>query len=251
MSWQLTKASHIGGREEQQDRVAFFEDLEQARYCAVLADGMGGHQGGAMAAQTLIDCTEQQWQIPATPEIWLQNLCEQTHQCIQALGEAHNINPRTTAVIVLIEKKRLYWTHIGDSRFYHIRGNRIIQQSEDHSVVQMLVALGKITAEEMANHPDQNRLIKSVGGKEALSIEIEQTKIKSGDRFALCSDGLWETITPNELIQASQQADLQQSTEQLVAQAAERGGQAGDNISLCFARYQADSLWEKLSMPFF
>ena len=109
MSWQFTKASHIGGRKEQQDRVNILKDNKNKQYCCVLADGMGGHQGGAMAAQQLMDISQQLWPPNIPAKQWLEKVCQQTHQAIQQEGKENNINPRTTAVLLLIQKNKIYW----------------------------------------------------------------------------------------------------------------------------------------------
>jgi serine/threonine protein phosphatase PrpC len=246
MSWQFSKASHIGGREEQQDRVSI---LTSNFYSAcILADGVGGHKGGAMAAQILLEECEKLWPPTIPPKIWLEIICQHTHRQIKQQGKAKKISPKTTCVILLVKKNRIYWTHVGDSRLYHIRKNRIIQQSEDHSIAQILLAMGKIRAEQMANHPDKNRLLKSLGGEEKMTIEMHESRIKSGDGLVLCSDGLWESIHTGEFSYALKQADLQQAAEQLVKRAVQRGGEKGDNVSVCLVRYQADNLWEWLAI---
>lgn len=241
MQWISAQAEHIGGRNEQQDRCLVLAEPQQQRLLAVLADGMGGHSGGALAAQAVIDTAQQSWQGEhlENPYTFLQNFCQHAHQNIQAVGAKHHIEPHSTCVALYLEQQQAHFTHLGDSRIYHMRKGRVEQRTRDHSLVQILVDLGRISEADMATHQDQGCLLKGLGGHEPLeTIECLSTQAVIGDLFILCSDGFWEQIHVEEVWQqiatlpAYNAAQLKQLAQQLVKQAARRGGAGGDNISL-------------------
>ncbi len=241
MQWIAAQAAHIGGRREQQDRCAVLAQPQQHRLFAVLADGMGGHSGGALAAQAVIDSAQQLWSGHPidNPAQFLQNFCQQAHQAIQQVGAQHQLDPHSTCTALYLEEQQAHFTHLGDSRVYHIRKGVVEQRTRDHSLVQVLVDLGRISEADMATHQDQSCLLKGLGGQEALAeIECRHTKAQIGDLLMLCSDGFWERIQAEEVWQqvaslpAYTQEQLQKLTQQLVEQAAQRGGSSGDNVSL-------------------
>ncbi len=247
MYWITAHAEHIGGRREQQDRSIILANAAQQQYFAVVADGMGGHSGGALAAQAVVETAEHLWRgqgakIHAqnlTAEAFLEHFCYQSHHSIQQVGAAHGIEPHSTCVALYLEQQQAYFTHLGDSRLYHLRKGQVERRSRDHSLVQMLVDLGRISEAEMGTHQDQGCLLKGLGGDSLLEgVECQTAQALVGDLFMLCSDGFWEYVQPVEVWQsvaalpAYRPAYLQQSAQQLVQQAATRGGKQGDNISL-------------------
>jgi serine/threonine protein phosphatase PrpC len=246
MIWQAAKADAVGGRKEQQDRVELFEARDGSERLLVLADGMGGHSGGALAAETVIDTARSAWRKhlsePQPAEALLCAVIEQAHGRINAAGEAKGLSPRSTAVLLHITDQRAHWAHVGDSRIYRFRGSELIGRSHDHSVVQMLVDMGKVGEDEMATHPDQNRLTQSLGGDKAPEPDLDSAEIAIGDGFVLCSDGLWERITPEEMVEVLQADALSVEAKKLVKLAAKRGGAEGDNVTIAMAR--ADDVGE-------
>ena len=102
---------------------------------------------------------------------------------------------RTTAVVLCTEGNRGTALHIGDSRFYHFRNGKIISQTKDHSVPQMLAMAGEISEHEIRRHPDRNRLLRALGDEnEEVRFVRSDFEIKEGDAFLLCSDGFWEEV---------------------------------------------------------
>jgi len=197
-------ALHIGGRDEQQDAATVLQSGNEV--LLVLADGMGGHAGGQLASSAVVATAERLWQANvdrSDPGAFLVRVFEEAHAEINRLGEERGISPRSTGVLVHLRDGKATWTHIGDSRLYRFSSDELLGRTHDHSVVQMLRDMGKITEEEMGNHPDQNRLTHSLGGETDPEPEIETADVKPGDAFVLCSDGLWEMITPAEMAEAA------------------------------------------------
>ncbi len=241
MHWKTATAEHIGKRFEQQDRAAIFESADGQRYLLALADGMGGHQGGALAAETLVKVAGEQWEREADnlvrhhPERFLKQVCFKAHQEINRVGKAQELNPHSTCVLLLLSEIHAWWSHLGDSRLYHFREGRLLRRTRDHSLVQMLVDMGRIREEEMATHQDQGCLLRGLGGNEISEPECGGGETQPGDVFILCSDGLWEHVSPEEMHQTLDPGDLPHSAARLVTRAFSRGGEHCDNITLAVA----------------
>ncbi|MCP4699896.1 MAG: serine/threonine-protein phosphatase, partial [Gammaproteobacteria bacterium] len=127
------------------------------------------------------------------------------------------------------------WTHLGDSRLYHFREDNLQIRTKDHSIVQMLVDMGRIREEDMATHRDQGRLLKGLGGDEPPELEFHHSLALAGDAFILCSDGLWERLSAKEMQQHLQPFGLKKKAKNLVELAARRGGKYGDNVAAAAA----------------
>jgi serine/threonine protein phosphatase PrpC len=241
MLWKTATADHIGGRSEQQDRAAAFANPAQARHLLVLADGMGGHQGGALAAQSVVDTARQLWQqygsgdLIADPPAFLSRLCHTAHDVINQVGQRHNLMPHSTCIALYLQDNRAWWTHVGDSRLYHFRQSELINRTKDHSLVQMLVDMGKAREDEMATHQDQNCLLRGLGGQEPPEPEFASAPTEAGDVFLMCSDGLWERLSPPEMRDPLRPDSLAAAATHLVELAARRGGQRSDNVSVALA----------------
>jgi len=240
MIWQAAKAEAIGGRSEQQDRVELFEARDGSERLLVLADGMGGHSGGALASEAVIKSATELWRKhllkPRSPDELLRDLVQTAHQRINAEGAKKDLSPRSTAVLLHITDQMANWAHVGDSRLYRFRGAELLGRSLDHSVVQMLVDMGKVDEDEMATHPDQNRLTQSLGGDIEPEPDLDSTEVADGDGFILCSDGLWEQISAEEMVEALGGEVLSVEAKRLAKLAAERGGTEGDNVAIAMAR---------------
>jgi len=239
MIWQAAKAAAIGGRKEQQDRVDLFEARDGSERMLALADGMGGHSGGALASETVVTTARELWQKhlikPKAADLLLSSIIEVAHQRINALGEEKGLSPRSTVVLLHLTDDMAHWTHVGDSRLYRFRGGDLLDRTHDHSVVQMLVDMGKVAEQEMATHPDQNRLTQSLGGDKDPEPESSAAEIAVDDGFLLCSDGLWEQIPVEEMAKALEAASLSVEAKKLVRLAEKRGGPEGDNVTLAMA----------------
>ena len=228
--------AEIGARSEQQDRV---EVLRGRDTCLlVLADGMGGHEGGALAAQAVIDIAAEQLveERVEVPEEMLRAIACGAHERINALGTRQGISPHSTCVLLYLTASQAIWAHVGDSRLYRFKNAKFVGRTLDHSVVELMRLQGRITEEEMKSHPDQGRLYEGLGGENPPEIDLGRAASSESDGFLLASDGLWENATVAELESVFKERDLQAAIRNLVNRAKERGGQNCDNIAVAAAR---------------
>jgi serine/threonine protein phosphatase PrpC len=235
-------AQHQGDRKEQQDRVAILPHARKRGVAlAVVADGMGGHTGGALAAEQVVHTAktnlDQFSSTDENPQRMLENAMREAHTMIKASRFMNEMDPHSTAVMLLLQPGKITWGHCGDSRLYHFRGHKLVERSVDHSYVEHLVTLGKITAEQALTHPNRNVLLASLGGQDDPKITLSETvDLVSGDAFVLCSDGLWAYFDDEELGMLVAQNSARQACEILIDKARRRANGGGDNLSLAIVK---------------
>lgn len=247
---QMAFASHIGGRAEQQDGVACFASRDGKRALLVVADGMGGHQGGALASRTVIEVAEGLWNgglfAPENPRAFLETLCLRADDEIRVRGAAKGLSPHSTVAALLVTRDRAYWAHVGDSRVYGFCGTRLIFRTEDHSAVRKLVLAGKISESEAETHPEQHLLLRGLGGDMPTRPTFGQVQMAGNMGFVLCTDGFWATIRTDEMAALLTADDLSSACEYWVALAAERAGADSDNVTVAALRAPGSSLHRML-----
>lgn len=235
-------ASHVGDRPEQQDRVGLFV---HPRYpdvvLAVLADGMGGLSGGAMAAEQVLLRARQNLESYAprheTPESLLRSVLSEAHTGIRLTRFTSELEPHSTAVALLLQPEGVWWAHCGDSRAYHFRGGALMSRTRDHSIVGELLHSGVLDEAGARNHPRRSVLLSCLGDQREPRIDIAWTRpLLAGDRFLLCSDGLWAYFSDSELALALHEHAPRTAAERLLALARERASGGGDNISLAIIK---------------
>jgi serine/threonine protein phosphatase PrpC len=211
----------------------------------VLADGMGGYRGGQIASKALVNRMLRQFQrssLPAAdPQAFLKELITDAHLAVIRAGNEQYppIEPRTTCVVCLIQEGCAWWAHVGDSRCYVFRGGKPFLRTTDHSKVEELRRRGKLTAEELATHPQRNLVTRCVGYQKLPPIPTISDKLvlEKYDMFLLCSDGLWGPLTDDNLVDALTQYPLAQAVERMAYQAEFRSYPESDNISLISLRW--------------
>jgi PPM family protein phosphatase len=243
----IVQASRVGGRERNEDRVGHWSAAD-ATLLAV-ADGLGGHAHGDVAAQIAMDTFGAAFEAQARPK-----LSDPSRFLVQSIDTAHAAilrearlrdypdSPRTVVAACVVQDGHAYWTHVGDCRFYLLRKGRIVLRSRDHTVVQRLLDEGRIREEAMATHPHRNRLLQCLGG-----IQQPQPDWQGGVRLAqddillLCSDGFWGPLTQRQLLGALLAKPLGEAIPELVDLAERCAGSESDNISVvAMAWDQAD-----------
>ena len=235
-------AQHQGDRKEQQDRVALFPHPKGGGVAlAVVADGMGGHTGGVLAAQQVIHTAcnnlEQFSARTESPQIMLESSLREAHMLIKASRFINEKDPHSTAVVLILQPGKVSWAHCGDSRLYQFRGDQPFFRTTDHSYVEQLVAKGKITPEQALVHPNRNILITSLGGNEVPRIDFGETAdLQAGDSFLLCSDGLWGYFSDAELAGVVAAYSAREASELLIGRARTRAQGEGDNVSLAILK---------------
>lgn len=235
-AYEVASAADIGGREEQQDRVAVLE--RNGSLLLVVADGMGGHDGGALAAQAVVDAAEKQFggvHAGQASEL-LNSIVERAHERINAIGDERGIAPHSTCVLLHLTSAAASWAHVGDSRLYRFSGALLVDRTIDHSMAELMRLQGKIAEEEMKAHPDRNRLYEALGGARPPEIAAGQARLTGGEGFLLASDGLWENVTDAELAAMFKASHLKEYLGRLIHRARKRGGRNCDNISAAVAR---------------
>lgn len=237
LPWEQGASSHPGGRQEQQDRWGLFQPHNRQELLAIVADGMGGHQDGALGAQIAIDTARNFILNPpkllqSDPLAALNGLCQQMHETINQQSET----ARSTLVMVWLASAHAYWLNVGDSRLYHFRRGRRLMRTRDHSAVQLLMDLGEINESQMATHPAQNRLYRCLGGEESPKADRGNFAVQAGDLLALCSDGVWEHVTEIEFWTTTQNHGPADAARLLAEEAARRGGATADNTTLVLLR---------------
>ena len=235
-------AQHQGDRPEQQDRVALLPHPQGGGMAlAIVADGMGGHAGGALAAQQVIYTARSNFERYSmhgeSSRQWLETNLNEAHVLINALRFINEKDPHSTAVMLLLQPGKVSWVHCGDSRLYHFRGGRLQFRTTDHSYVEYLVAAGKMSPEEAKTHPRRNVLVTSLGGSETPLIDYGETEgLQAGDAFLLCSDGLWDYFSAEELGALVTRMSARKACDMLVGEARVRAQGAGDNVSVAILK---------------
>ena len=196
----LTEA---GGRENNEDSCDWRDMGDNA--CWVVADGLGGHKGGEIAASAATHAVLDSF--ARNPELSPSALQQHLSAAQAAVQQWQQQDPalagmRTTLVTLITNSQKVLWGHVGDSRLYWFRDQRLLAQTEDHSVPQALVKAGDLPADKIRGHSDRNRLLRSIGEPGALrSTVLDRPKaVASGDAFLLCTDGFWEHVMETEML---------------------------------------------------
>lgn len=244
MRFSVYQSSHIGGRKYNQDMVAHAYTAQSA--LLVLADGMGGHLHGEVAAQIAMQTYMQAFSEAAQPrvpepEIFLSEIMQRAHRAIGqfALEQKLGGSPGTTCVAALVQEGQVCWAHAGDSRLYLLRGGVSAMVTHDHSVVQQWADWGIINPDEMKFHPERNKITNCLGGvDEMFFVEPGSSMtLQDGDVLLLCSDGLWSPLDNDEIATALLSDPLPQALEQLMDSALARDGARADNATAVALRW--------------
>jgi len=239
-------ATHIGlVRKENQDRFGIVSSPESSTgsnfsFLAAVADGMGGHRGGAVAAEIAIKAVETTALVfPSEPVKALRELFVHAHremaQCIVQNPLLREMG--STLSVALFYNGSVHTAHIGDSRIYQIRDKRLRQLSEDHSLVQELVRSQVITPQMAERHPDRNVITRALSGHSfALPDIYEPIPVQAEDIFLLCTDGLWGMVKDSEMNKLMLMHPPQKAADKLVEAALNQGG--ADNIAVVVIRFE-------------
>jgi len=206
-----------------------------------VADGMGGYVGGEVASNTVIRKLADVTPVLVNPEIdnesredILRSSILDMDAAIASIGAERPelIGMGTTLTSIALFNNHILLLHIGDSRAYRIRGKKIEQISHDHTVVQELVDQGRLTLDEVAEHPQRSFLTQALMGKENLNPVLIAYPVLPGDKYLLCSDGLTAVVDEGKIVSALQ-SDLQSAVNSLVDLTYKNG--APDNVTVIVA----------------
>ncbi len=238
MKFTIYQNSRQGPRQYNQDRLAY--SYSKDALLLVLADGMGGHRNGEIAAQLAIKTLTDAFQRLAVPTLsspakFLIDHIQQVHDMIENVTQAEDLieSPRTTIVAAIIQRGYLYCAHVGDSRLYHFRNGHLLFRTEDHSVVQSLYKKGMISKEEMATHPYKNKIYNCLGGETPPQIDLsDRHELFEGDTVLLCTDGVWGVISDQQIKEIIQNnTNITEATIDLMDSAEFASDEKGDNMS--------------------
>jgi protein phosphatase len=231
-------------RKENQDACGFWRDTASGDYLLIVADGMGGAACGSSASQLAVRTIQEIFFNPALQQTAINDRLNQAIlQANRAVLEEAAANPQcqgmgTTCVTAAISGRYAFLAHVGDSRIYLVREQRIIRLTKDHSLVQRLLDDGLIDEEEATAHPQKNVLQRAIGPREDVVPDIrpEPVELQSDDALILCTDGLCGLVRDEEMFALVKQNDPQTACDALVALANERGGY--DNITVAVCRVE-------------
>lgn len=207
-----------------------------------VADGMGGHTRGDVASQLAVNTLRDVYYQDESGSLrtLLRQAMEQANARLYEKNMAGSPQAKpekmmaTTCVTAAVRGDTLYVANVGDSRVYIVRDGQAQQVSLDHSVVARYVREGLITKEQAIDHPERNKIYRSLGIHDTVEVDTFAAKVQSGDVLLLCTDGLWELVAEGELAGIVQQYEPQESVQRLIARANEKGGK--DNIAAVVAR---------------
>jgi len=250
MKYATVKESRIGGRKVNQDR--FGEWSTAGALLVAVADGLGGHAHGEVAAQIAVDFLGRAFANEAKPKLadpdgFLSRTMAAAHVAIMREAEARRMRevPRTVLVACLVQDGIAHWAHIGDSRLYLVRKGRVHARTRDHSLVQQLVDEGRIREEAAASHPDRNRLLQCLGGVQAPRVDAASERLEKDDVLVLCSDGLWGPLTQRQMVNALVTQSLPEAIESLLELSEARAGHDADNTTVVAVSWGE----EKVALP--
>lgn len=200
-----------------------------------VADGMGGHNGGDIASQMAVLMLGRVLESELPSEDAMNTGFRQVNEMIYS-EQANNalLNGMGTTLTVLWEdKERILMGHIGDSRAYLMRSGVLRQVSHDHSMVAELVRDGVLTEEQAKTHPYRNVITQALGTSMEMDVDLQVMEKQRGDKYLLCSDGLYEYVSKEEMQEVLLRYSPEDAVEMLVESALERGGK--DNVTVLIA----------------
>ncbi len=234
-----------GDREHNEDYIGFAETDDKKIF--VLADGLGGHGKGEVASSLVVENVKSMLNENNVKDDNFLDNCFVVSQK-RLLDEQEKINGngkmKTTLVILYIDGLTAKYGHIGDSRLYVIKNNKIQKRTLDHSVPQMLALSGEIKEKDIRHHEDRNRLLRAMGTEwdgESPKYEIDDTlSIQKGMSFLLCSDGFWEWITEKEMEKCLSKGESAHDTLDLMIERVKKSGKNKnmDNYSAILIRFE-------------
>jgi protein phosphatase len=244
MQFSIYQQSHIGGRKVNQDRMGYSYTREAL--LLVLADGMGGHQRGEVAATIALQTMSTLFRSQATPyvkkpERFLEEAFLQAHHEIQRYAREHAMtdSPRTTIVACLVQHNCAVWAHCGDSRLYWLRRGQVLARTRDHSHIEHLIAKGQADPSERSTHPDRNKLYSCLGASTPPKVDLSRPEsLEPGDVLLLCSDGLWGVLPDTEIVHQLSTHTVVQAVPDMIGMAAAIGGARGDNVTALAIQWQ-------------
>ncbi|MEJ6006751.1 PP2C family serine/threonine-protein phosphatase [Paucibacter sp. AS339] len=242
MRFSTYQVSRRGGREKNEDRMGYCYTREAGLFA--LADGMGGHPEGEVAAQLALQTLAALFQREAKPALanpaeYLQDAIMIAQQQLLRYAADKNMSdtPRTTIVACVLQGRNAFWAHCGDSRLYLVRGGKLIARTRDHSYIELQAALGR--SPQGADAFNRNVLFTCLGSPGKPMVDISGPLVlEPGDRLLLCSDGLWGTVPDDEITEQLATRQISDAVPELVEQALRNGGVRCDNVTVLAVEWE-------------
>jgi serine/threonine protein phosphatase PrpC len=231
LSWSgITDTGILRDHNEDSYSILSFED----KALFVVADGMGGHDGGEVAsriaAETVCGIVQKEYRQDGDLLALLERAVQKANSEVRQEGERRGSNMGTTLSAAIVSNEALYAANVGDSRVYWIAGGSIFQITADHSLVAKLVLAGKLTKEEARTHPRANLLYRTIGNDRTVKVDTFRFSLKEGGILLLCTDGLWGELSDEDIRETcTEEGDVKDMAAKLMQMANERGGK--DNIT--------------------
>ena len=245
MKFSVFQVSRRGGREKNEDRMGYCYTRESGLF--VLADGMGGHPEGEVAAQLALQTISSLYQREARPairdtvEFLSLALMAAHHQIIRYGSEKGMLDtPRTTLVAVILQGPGATWVHCGDSRLYLVRDGELLTRTRDHSYLeQQSAGIAKI------EHINRNILFTCLGSPTKPVFDITgPVFLQQGDKLLLCSDGLWGSLSDEEIVSHLVAKGVSDAVPDLVESALRAGGEHSDNVTVLAMEWETPDAFE-------
>ncbi|MCW8899542.1 MAG: protein phosphatase 2C domain-containing protein [Gammaproteobacteria bacterium] len=238
MQYEIGRVSLLGNRKNNQDRLGVAES--HAGVVLILGDGLGGKPGGELASETLVRSVQHQLRheiMPVdNPEKLLEKLIINAHYAVRAMGQKQTppIEPGSTAVLCLVQNKKAWWAHVGDSRFYLFRDGLPIYRTQDDSFVEHLYQKGEISIEKRAGHPMRNYVTQCIGlmENEPKVTVSKGVDLQVGDALLLCSDGFWEPLDDAQIGANLAENRIKDAITKLAARAEQSSYPKSDNTTV-------------------
>jgi serine/threonine protein phosphatase PrpC len=255
MNFSIHQASHIGNRKYNQDRVAYAYSNDAL--LLVLADGMGGHLHGELAATLAVETFVESFGAQALSRLadtqaFLADTMRHAHERVSRIPHDNDQGfPGTTCVATLIQDGNVYWGYAGDSRIYALRNDAVLVKSRDHSMVYQWVEWGMITAEEARIHPQRNQITNCLGGVDnTFYMEPgEPITLQAGDILLLGSDGLWGPFTDQDLAEEFASKPVAEALDSLIVRALKREEGHSDNVTGVAMRWSNEEMLHETAEP--
>src|SRR3989338_6589521 len=245
MKFSVFQISRRGGREKNEDRMGYCYTRESGLF--VLADGMGGHPEGEVAAQLALQTISALYQKEARPlvrdttEFLSSALMAAHHQIIRYASEKCMLDtPRTTVVAAILQGSGATWVHCGVSRLYVVRDGELLTRTRDHSYLEQQNA-GIIKLERL----NRNILFTCLGSPSKPVVDIAgPVVLQQGDKLMLCSDGLWGTLTDAEIVRHMAGNSVSDAVPDMVEHALRNGGEHSDNVTVLAMEWETPDAFE-------
>lgn len=237
MRFSVYQESRKGGRLVNQDRMGYL--YTRKSLLMMVADGMGGHARGEVAAEVTLQTMAAIYQRDAKPTLpdparFLEQSIQAAHRDLHRYRAENRLPeaPRTTIVACVVQDGVATWAHVGDSRLYLLRGGQIAHRTLDHSRVHHLVSAGLIRPEDAKDHPERNRIFNCIGAFVTPNVEVaRRVALRPGDTLLLCTDGLWGALADRDIADAFGSATVMRAVPELMNKAIADGGPEPDNCT--------------------